>query len=85
MRKTIRCSRLNSLGTYTLAEAEGVAVGTKIVIHLRENALDFAEKTKVEEILKRYSNFIGFPIKLNGETVNTVQPVWAMVGTMLQS
>jgi HSP90 family molecular chaperone len=32
------------------------------------------------DIILKYSNFVGFPIYLNGEKVNTVQPLWTMVG-----
>jgi TNF receptor-associated protein 1 len=32
-------------------------------------------------IVKKYSNFVGFPIKLNDKTVNTVQPLWTMEKT----
>jgi TNF receptor-associated protein 1 len=29
-------------------------------------------------IIKKYSNFVGFGIKLNGERVNTVRPLWTL-------
>ena len=34
--------------------------------------LEFAQKFIVEGIIKKYSNFVGFPIYLNNEKVNTV-------------
>ncbi len=30
------------------------------------------------EIIKKYSNFVGFDIKLNGHIVNTVKALWTM-------
>lgn len=64
-------------GTYTLAAApEHTARGTKIVLHLKDDAGEFAEKFRVEEILKKYSAFVSFPIKLEGEQVNKVQALW---------
>jgi molecular chaperone HtpG len=64
-------------GTYTLAPApEHTARGTKIVLHLKDDAEDFAKKWRVEEILKKYSAFVSFPIKLEGEQVNKVQALW---------
>ena len=64
-------------GTYTLAPApEHTARGTKIVLHLKDDASEFAEKHRVEDILKKYSAFVSFPIKLEGEQVNKVQALW---------
>jgi len=50
--------------------------GAKIVVKLKEDAKEFAQKSRVEEILKRYSSFVQFPINLNGEKVNTVDALW---------
>jgi molecular chaperone HtpG len=30
----------------------------------------------VESIIQRYSNFVGFPIELNGNAVNTIRAIW---------
>ncbi len=48
--------------------------GTKIVLQLRDT--EFAQAHSVESIIKRYSNFVPFPIELNGNVVNTVQALW---------
>lgn len=48
--------------------------GTKIVLHLKDD--EFAKGYRIEEIIKRYSNFVPFPIELNGTVVNTVQAIW---------
>ena len=48
--------------------------GTKIVLHLKDE--EFASKDRIEEIIRKYSNFVSFPIELNGEAVNTVQAIW---------
>lgn len=64
-------------GNYTLAPApEHTARGTRIVLHLKDEAEDFAKKFRVEDILKKYSAFVSFPIKLDGEHVNTVTALW---------
>ena len=63
-------------GSYTIAEASGLHRGTKIIIDLKDDAHDYAQKWKVESIIKQYSTFVPFPIKLEGDTVNTVQAIW---------
>jgi len=65
-------------GSYEMAEAEGVSRGTKIIIHLKDEDKRFSMKTKVEEIIRRYSNFVGFPIYLNGARLNNLQALWTM-------
>ena len=63
-------------GTFSISTLEGLRRGTKIIIDLKDDAHDYAQKWKVESIIKRYSSFVPFPIKLEGETVNTVQAIW---------
>ncbi|KAI7862040.1 ribosomal protein S5 domain 2-type protein [Spinellus fusiger] len=70
------CWSTDGQGSYTVAEAANVAVGTKIVIHLRDDCKSFASHIEVESIIKKYSNFVGFPIHLGDSTVNTVEPLW---------
>ncbi len=50
--------------------------GTRIVLHLKESESEFAQASRVEQIIKHYSNFVPFPIELNGKAVNTVQALW---------
>lgn len=68
----------NGTGEYELSEADGVARGTKIIIHLKDSAKNFAIKHVVEGIIKKYSNFVGFPIMLNDAKVNTVAALWTL-------
>lgn len=64
-------------GDYAMEAAADLPRGTKIVVSLKEEEKEYAEKHRVEGVLKRYSNFIPFPIELNGEKFNTVQAIWA--------
>lgn len=65
-------------GSYTVAEAEGVSYGTKIVIDLLPTCEEFSKKQTIESIIRKYSNFVGFPIYLNGNKVNTVKALWLL-------
>ena len=64
-------------GSYTLKEEDGLHRGTKIIVELKDDAHEFADEEKIKGIIKQYSNFVPFPIKVKGETVNTVQALWA--------
>eukprot|EP00696_Hemimastix_kukwesjijk_P011371 gnl/Hemi2/24282_TR8162_c0_g1_i1.p1 gnl/Hemi2/24282_TR8162_c0_g1~~gnl/Hemi2/24282_TR8162_c0_g1_i1.p1 ORF type:complete len:720 (+),score=290.11 gnl/Hemi2/24282_TR8162_c0_g1_i1:65-2224(+) len=63
-------------GSFEVVEADGVSRGTKIILHLKPEAKQYSIKSTLERIIKKYSNFVGFPIKLNGEKVNTVAALW---------
>jgi molecular chaperone HtpG len=63
-------------GEYTIEEAEGQRRGCKIVVELKDDCTEFSLASKIEDILKRYSSFVQFPVNLNGKRVNTVQALW---------
>ncbi|XP_030067603.1 heat shock protein 75 kDa, mitochondrial [Microcaecilia unicolor] len=65
-------------GVFEIAEASGVRTGTKIVIYLKEDCKEFAREDRVKEVVTKYSNFISFPVYLNGRRVNTLQALWMM-------
>jgi molecular chaperone HtpG len=63
-------------GEYEIEASEGQRRGAKIVLHLREDAHEFAGEGRIKSLLEQYSNFVTFPINLNGERINKVQAVW---------
>lgn len=65
-------------GMFEVTEALDVTPGTKIVIHLKEDCKEFANEDRVKEVVTKYSNFVSFPIYLNGRRLNTLQALWMM-------
>nr|UPQ64779.1 heat shock protein 83-like [Plectrocnemia conspersa] len=53
-------------GSFTVGidQGEPLGRGTKIVLRIKEDQLDFLEESKIKEIVKKHSQFIGYPIKL---------------------
>lgn len=49
-------------GTYTLANTTREQRGTRIELHLKEDAKDFLDRFRVQHIVKRYSNFVMYPV-----------------------
>ena len=55
----------NSLyGTIQDENDEDIPRGTKIILHMREDMTEYLEEKKIKEIIKKHSQFIGYPIKL---------------------
>ncbi|YCM44682.1 molecular chaperone HtpG [Verrucomicrobiaceae bacterium 227] len=61
---------------YTIDDADEQQRGSKIVVHLKEDALDFTKVDSLKRIIEKHSRFVSFPLKLNGEQVNTVEAIW---------
>ena len=50
--------------------------GTSVVLRLKPELNRYSKESTVEAMLKKYSNFIGFPIFLKVSRVNTIDVVW---------
>lgn len=85
-------------GTYTIQAVEDAPQGTSVTLHLKpedaeDQLFDYTSTTKIREIVKRYSDFITWPIRMTKdspapegdeapaepevETVNSMKALWA--------
>jgi HSP90 family molecular chaperone len=64
--------------TYQVSPAEMAERGTKIEIKLKEDAAEFAEEFRVQNIIHRHSDYIGFPIYIGEakDSVNKRASLW---------
>ncbi len=71
-------------GSFTIGEASDAARGTTIVLHLKDDAHEFAEGYRLSTIVKTYSDHIGLPVVLMGgmdgkgedTTLNAASALW---------
>ena len=75
-------------GTYTVTEAAKFTRGTSITLHLKKfeedaDVEDFTNKWTIEQIVKRYSDFVAYPViykdkdpKEADKTLNSMKPIW---------
>lgn len=67
----------NAGSSFTISEDDSgdeiEGSGTRLVLHLKEDASDYLESAKINELLQRYSEFIEFPINIWKETTEYKQ------------
>ncbi|CAM3690545.1 molecular chaperone HtpG [Smaragdicoccus niigatensis] len=68
-------------GKYTIENLDEAPQGTAVTLHLMpedaENHLfDYTSESKIREIVKRYSDFINFPIRLGDDVINSQKALW---------
>merc|ERR1719474_696468 len=53
-------------GSFTIAPDHGEPLGrgTKIVLYLKEDQTEYHEEKRVKDVVKKHSQFIGYPIKM---------------------
>src|SRR5262245_15024981 len=69
-------------GGYTIGSADRPSAGTTVTLHLKpkdeEDGLkDYTQDWVLKDIVKRYSDFVAYPIRLKGETLNSMKAIWA--------
>ncbi|KAF2643337.1 ATP-dependent molecular chaperone HSC82 [Massarina eburnea CBS 473.64] len=55
-------------GTFKITEdteGEQIGRGTKIILHLKDEQLDYLNEAKIKEVVKKHSEFISYPIYLH--------------------
>ncbi|KAF4673018.1 TNF receptor-associated protein 1, mitochondrial [Perkinsus chesapeaki] len=61
-------------GSFTVKPVKGLPRGTKIVLHLKEDAADFCNPETVKKAASKFSNFVDFPIRMaEGEKAEKVK------------
>ncbi len=68
-------------GSFTVTAVEQAPRGTAIVLHLKDDALEFLEDWKIESVVRAYSDHIAHPIRLSGDAettrqINTANAIW---------
>merc|ERR1711881_709513 len=57
-------------GSFTIktdTDGEPIGRGTKIVLHLKEDQAEYVEERRIKDVVKKHSQFIGYPIKMGVE------------------
>ncbi|NHJ01611.1 MAG: molecular chaperone HtpG [Candidatus Heimdallarchaeota archaeon] len=71
--------RSTGTGEFQVKNYDKTTRGTDVVLYLKEDMKsDFLNKYKLENIIKKYSDFVGFPIRIgdDDEIINRQVPIW---------
>merc|ERR1719376_1463168 len=62
------CWESSAGGSFTIRECEDdLTRGTKIILHIKEDQKEYLEEKRIKDIVKKHSQFIGYPISLHVE------------------
>lgn len=61
---------------YTLEPGTRAERGTDIVLHIDDDAKDFLEQARVDQLLRKYCRFLPVPVESDGKVVNDTEPAW---------
>ncbi|MDF1512410.1 MAG: molecular chaperone HtpG [Anaerolineae bacterium] len=64
--------------TYTLTPSDKTDRGTTIEIQLKEDAQEFTSAWRLEQIIKKHSNYVAFPIYVEDKVANQQTALWRM-------
>ena len=68
--------RSSGSGTFNVLEGDREHPGTTIVVHFKDDAASFAQPWRVKDIIKKYSDFVMFPIRVDGDVANKSSALW---------
>ena len=77
-------------GEFSVSEGEREQRGTRVTLHLKKDESEFAEPYRIETLIRKYSDHIGFPVSLRvvGEdevkVVNSATALWTRPRTEVQ-
>lgn len=61
---------------YVLDKGKREKPGTEITLFINKDSEEFLEENKLKTILQNYCSFLPYPIYLNGQRINTHEPLW---------
>jgi molecular chaperone HtpG len=70
--------RSTGSGGFTVLPGDRENPGTEIVLHIKEDEREYVRTTRVREIIKKYSDFVQFPIYVDDELVNRSSAIWTL-------
>jgi len=71
-------------GEFTIENIDRAECGTRVTLHLKKDESEFAESFRIESLIRKYSDHIGFPVSLTeiggedtaAKVVNSATALW---------
>ena len=59
-------------------------VGTDVILHLAEDAMEFLQKARIQQLLDKYCKFLPVPIAFDDKVINNPHPLWTKAPSALK-
>ena len=66
---------------YTISECDKENFGTDVILYIKNDTEEdkyeqFLDTFNIKKLIKKYSDYITYPIKMENDTINTLTPLW---------
>jgi len=68
--------RSSGEGSFNVLSDDRDTAGTRVVLHLKQDAAEFAQSWRVQRVIEKYSDFVMFPIEVDGAVANKSSALW---------
>ena len=72
-------------GQYEVIPVDYKKRGTRVTVFLKEDAKEFCNEWRIESTIKKYSNYLPFPIKIKDKIVNQINAIWTQSKSKVKS
>jgi molecular chaperone HtpG len=63
-------------GSFTITESDRTRPGTRVTVHFNKDNEDLLDDWRIEQLIKKYSDFVSHPIRLGDKIVNQSSALW---------
>ncbi len=77
--------RCDGTTSYHLETIDKSKRGTDVVLHIEPEEKEFLDPSRIRQILSRYCNFLPVTIRLMGDVVNDMSPLWSKQPTEIDA
>lgn len=69
--------------SFSITDGDRTEIGTDVILHIPDDNEEYVFEGRIEELVKKYANFLPIEIGVNGKLANSQNPLWVRSATEL--